>query len=389
MWCRVQRHTACPYYTKQRCAIATVGLGYRTAADILMEMSFHLCQPAVYSALSSPVTAGAGVTATIASTYALYAGALLVVEAPGSTLIEVVTVTSVTNATQFVATFANSHSAGAAVWGATFPTQQATDPLFTQAEMLQYLSRAQNEFLTAVPSFYQRFAQTVNAGVVYQNTPPTAIMIDRIAASALDYPITSMTRSANTVTLTLAVPHGLYQYATFTVANPSGNLTDTSFLGSFAVISAPTAYTLTYLQVGANATCTGGNMQSMQRLYELTQEELVQQNRNWQVSTTSTLTSWFEDRSGLYRWGTGGRPSSIFPVEILCAVRDTDTLGMLDGFLVPDVCLHGVKYLALAYVWSKDGVMQQPQLADFAMKRYAQVVMATQRYITAMKMGVK
>ena len=354
-----------------------------------MEMSFHLCQPAVYSALASPVTAGAGVTATIASTYALYAGALLVVEVPGSAFIEVVSVTSVTNATQFVATFVNSHSAGAPVWGATFPTQQATDPIFTQAEMLQYLSRAQYEFLTAVPCFYQRFTQTVTAGMVYQNTPPTAILIDRIAATAINYPITSMVRAANTVTLTLAVPHGLSKYSTFTVANPASNLTDTSFLGSFAVISAPTPTTLTYLQIGANATATGGNMQSMQRLYELTQEELVQQNRNWQMNTISTLASWFEDRAGLYRWGTGGRPSSTFPVELLCSVRDTDTLGMLDGFLAPDVCLHGVKYLALAYVWSKDGIMQQPQLADFAMKRYAQVVMATQRYITAMKMGVK
>ena len=109
-------------------------------------------------------------------------------------------------------------------------------------------------------------------------------------------------------------------------------------------------------------------------------------NRNWQTNSLSKLSNWFEDRSGLYKWGVGGRPGSNFPVELLCAVRDTDSLGLLDGFLVPDPLLGYVKYLTLAYAWSKDGVYQQPQLADFCMKRYAQGVLAAQRYIQAMKM---
>ena len=49
----------------------------------------------------------------------------------------------------------------------------------------------------------------------------------------------------------------------------------------------------------------------------------------------------------MYKWGVGGLPSSNFPVELLCAVRDTDTLSLIDGLLVPDVVAHGVKYLAL------------------------------------------
>jgi hypothetical protein len=315
----------------------------------------------------------------------MYAGAQLVVEVPGNAAQEVITISSVTNATQFVADFANNHAASAPVWGATFPTQEATDPIFTQAEMLQYLSRAQNEFLTAVPCFYQRFFQNVSMGQIYQSTPPTAILIDRIAASALYVGITSMTRTGGIVTLTAGGPTNLSQYSTFAVVNP----TDTSFAGVFAVISAPSPNVITYRQVGVDALTTGGTIQSMRRLYELTQEELVQQNRNWQVSYVGPLQSWFEDRAGLYRWGVGGKPSSGFPVELLCAVRDTDTLGLLDGFLVPDPALHGVKYLALNYCWSKDSVASQPQMAQFALKRYAQVVMATGRYIQAMKMGTK
>ena len=365
--------------------MATVGVGYRTAADLLFECSMHLCMPAVYVALSSPIAAGAGVTATVASTTYIYPGALLVVEVPGNAAQEVVTALTVPSPTTFTANFANNHLTAAPVWGATFPTQEATDPIFTQAEMLQYLSRAQNEFLTAVPCFYQRFTQNVSMGQIYQSTPPTAILIDRIAASASNIGITSMARSGGVVTLTAGGPTNLSQYNTFAVVNP----TDASFAGVFAVISAPSPNVITYRQVGADASTTGGTIQSMRRLYELTQEELVQQNRNWQVSYVGPLQSWFEDRAGLYRWGVGGKPSSNFPVELLACTRDTDTLGLLDGFLVPDVCLHGVKYLALSYAWSKDGIASQPQMAQFALKRYAQVVMATGRYIQAMKMGTK
>ncbi len=365
--------------------MALVGVGYRTAGDVLQEISMHLCQPAVYQFLASPVASGSAVTATVTSTYAMYPGALLIVELPGNAAQEVVTVLTVPTPTTFTANFANSHLAAVPVWGATFPTQQATDPIFTQSEMLSYLSRAQNEFLTAVPCFYQRFFQSVGMGLIYQSTPPTAILIDRIAASNLDMPISTLVRSGGTVTLTTPQPHGLLQYNTFAVVAP----TDASFAGVFAVASVPTPTKMTYVQAAADASTTGGFIQSMLRLYETTQQELAMANRNWQVNYVGPLQSWFEDRAGLYRWGVGGLPSSNFPVELLCAVRDSDTLGMMDGFLVPDICLHGVRYLALSYIWSKDGVSQQAQMAEFCLKRYAQVVMATQRYIQAMKMGSK
>jgi hypothetical protein len=352
-----------------------------------MECSFHLAQPAVYEGLVNPVVPGLGVTASILSTTYVYPGAQLVLEVPGNAAQEVVTVLTVPTPDTFTANFANAHAAAAPVWAPTFPTQQGTDPIFTQAEMLQYLSRAQNEFLTAVPCFYERFFQNVSPGLIYQNTPPTAILIDRIAASASNIPITSLVRSGNIVTLTTsgAAPTNLVQYNTFSIVNAA----DSSFNGVFAVISAPSADVITYLQIGTNAATTGGNIQSMRRLYEVTQEELVQQNRNWQVNSTTTLQNWFEDRAGLYKWGVGGRPATNFPVELLCAVRDTDTLGFLDGFLVPDVCIHGVKSLCCAYALSKDGVAGNPQMAEFWLKRYAQVVMATGRYIQAMKIGTK
>lgn len=359
---------------------------------MLMEVSFHLSQPAVYTALTAPISTLGVQTAAVNSTYGMYAGAQLVVELPNTPAMpgptggtEVVTVISVTDSKHFVASFTQGHNSGRPVWAPTFPTQQGTDPIFTQSEMLSYLSRAQNEFLTAVPCFYQRFFQDVAMGAIYQATPSTAILIDRIAASAIDIGITSMVRSGNIVTLAAVSPTNLVKYNTLSVVEAS----DPSFNGVFAVSSAPSANVITYRQIGANTSTTGGNIQSMLRLYEATQEELVQQDRSWQSNYSSTLQSWFEDRAGLYKWGVGGLPASTFPVELLCAVRDTDTLGFLDGFLIPDVVVHGLKYLTLNYAWQKDGVAQQPQMAEFCLKRYAQVVMATQRYIQAMKIGTK
>jgi len=373
------------------------GIGYRTACDVLMEVSYHLLQPVVFTSVVSVAVGsggfggggfgggGAGSVITVASTYAMYPGCEVVI-GWNTVNAEVVTVQTVSDSTHFTADLLNPHSPGETVLGPTFPIQVDTDPIFTQPEMLGYLARAQNEFLTAVPCYYQRFFQNVNAGILYQNTPSTTLLIDRIAASTINFPISSLSRVAGIVTLASVVPHGLSQYSTFGIANPNSDLTNTSFLGgAFAVLSAPTPTTLTYRQVGSDASAVGGNIQSMLRLYEVTQEELSMQDRYWKSNWTGALKSWFEDRTGLYRWGVGGIPSTTFPAELLCAVRDTDTLDLLDQFLVPDMCIHYVKYLALSFCYSKDGVMQSPQMADFCMKRYTQGVMATQRYINAMQ----
>lgn len=359
------------------------GWGYRIAADISMEMSFHLLQPAVYQNLPSPITAGSPVTVTVGTTAAMYPGAQLLAGPSGGSDTEIITILSVPNGTQFTANFANNHATGEPVWGATFPVQYQTDPIFTQSEILQYISRAQNEFLVAVPSFYQRFFQNVSTNLIYQNLPSTAVLVDRIAASQLDLGISTLVRSGNTVTLTAAQPHGLSQYNTFAVVGTA----DASFDGAFAVVSVPSPTTLTYIQIGANASTTGGLMQQMARLYEMTQEELTMRDRGWQVSSGS-LSSWFEDRAGLYKWGVGGKPDSNYPVELLCAIRDADVLTLLDGFMLPDVVIHGVKYLAASFAWSKDGVAQNPAMAEFCMKRYTQVMLATQRYIGAMRIAV-
>lgn len=378
--------------------MALPGIGYRTAADILMEISLHLCHPVVFTELTAAISPGQQ-SIPVTSTYAMYPGAQLLIGVTegvgygeggyggggyGSSLAELITVTSIVDAQHFIGTVVNGHALDEPVWGATFPTQWQTDPIYTQTEMLGYLSRAQNEFLTAVPAFYELFTQNVTVGSLFQSLPPNAITVERIAASDLEIPITSLSRSGNIVTLTAASPTNLSQYSTFAVASPL----DESFAGVFAVQSAPSPNVVTYQQMYPNASTTGGSIQQMRRLYEVTQMEIAQANPSW-AGSYGPGRNWFEDRAGLYKWGLGSVPNINFPVELLCAIRDNDVLTMLDQFLVPDVCLHGVKYLALNYAWSKDGIQQQPQMADFAIKRYAQVVLATQRYIAHMKMGLE
>ena len=110
--------------------MANPGIGYRTAADVLMEVSFHLAQPAVYTALTAPVTAGPAVSAAVINTYGMYPGALLVVDLPGSVATYSTNaggeITGLSAATSVTITFANSGWTNAAFCTATPSTTLAT-----------------------------------------------------------------------------------------------------------------------------------------------------------------------------------------------------------------------------------------------------------------------
>jgi len=150
------------------------GTGYRTANSIACEISFHLCQPIVYTTLTNPITASALVQpATIASTNSLYTGAQVIVDSGVN--VEVVTVVLVTSPTVFTAIFTLNHLAGIVIQSATFPLQALTDPIFTQLEILSYIARAQNEFLSQVPCVFSFIAtpQNVSIGQLYQPAPRT------------------------------------------------------------------------------------------------------------------------------------------------------------------------------------------------------------------------
>jgi hypothetical protein len=164
--------------------VANPGVGYRTVNSLLMEMSYHLLQPIVYTTLSQSTLAGLNVAAPVPTTLNMYPGAMLVVDSGVSAEIATVLSVGVGGSPPSPAFYANlnlPHSAGAMVAAATFPLQAATDPLLTQQECLAYVSRAQNQFLMDCPLYYQLTQQTVQYGQLYQSAPLNMIEMERVA----------------------------------------------------------------------------------------------------------------------------------------------------------------------------------------------------------------
>ena len=360
--------------------MANPGNGARRVNDVLIEMSQHLLCPWVNATLTAPVSSGLSQTASITTVplASLYGGALLVV-GTGATA-ETISITPSFTSNSIVSDFAFNHAIGSPVFGATFPYQHATDPVFTQTEMLGYVARAQNEFLERCPCVMALFQQAAVPGVIQQALPSTAIELNRVAASSILIPATSLTRSGGVVTAVFSEAHLQAKNGTFWIWNAP----DLSFNGVFQVVSVVSPTSLTYLQAQPDATTAGGNLLQLVRLYETTQTELTMANRAWRQGM-GMPTNWFEDRTGVYGWGLGPTPPFGIPLELLCSIRDTDTLGrMTDGFVAPDQVIPYIKYKALAYAWSKDGVFHDSQRAAYCNDRFERGVMATQRYFESM-----
>lgn len=358
--------------------MASPGTGYRTANSVGIEISNHFIEPFVDATLSAAVTVPGAQTVAVSSTLAMYPGAQIVCDT-GSPNEELITLTAVGSGT-ITAIFANTHPSGAGLLAFTFPTQQPTDPFFTQSEILGYLSRAQNEFLARVPAILSLSQQTVNFGQIFQVTPANCVEINRIAYSNPDVALVSLTRTGGVVAAVTATPHGLNVGDKFSIINTL----PATFLGAFKVspTPSPTPTTFSYAQALADdVAVTPGVVGLWSRLYERSQIELDMADPAWRLTSTQTPRSWFEDRAGNYRWGIANKPSANFPVELLCAIRDSDTLALTDGFLIPDVMLHGVKYLAMNWMWAKDGVQRNPKMATYCTQRFEAIVLATQRWI--------
>lgn len=350
----------------------------------MLELSFHLLEPWLYTIASSAVTTPGTTTIQVPNlgypVPAVFSGAQLVIDSGFNE--EIITVSAFNPAATpptITATFALPHAIGVPIVGATFPTQaQSGDPFFTQPEILSYLARAQNQFLADVPMIFALNTQTVTVGQILQPLVCDAIAINRIASSSANVLLVSLTRASNVVTAISQSPHGLIANEKFAILQAP----DPSFDGAFRLgtVLSPTSWS--YSQVAPDATTSGGGWAGLWlRLLEVSQSELSMQNPFWESQFTTSLKSWWEDRSGLYAFGLGGRPSSNFPIEVLCSIRDTDTLQLTDGFLVPDPMLHYVKYKALEYAASKDGEQRSPQLAAYCKQRYDRGVLTTRRWL--------
>jgi hypothetical protein len=357
--------------------MANPGLGFRQVFSVLAEMSRHLLQPLVFTSLLAPVAPGEQ-TALVGNTSWMFLGAGLIID-PGTANAELVIPDTLTPNVSFKATFLNSHGANARVLGITFPIQSNLDPLFTVPEVLSYLSRAQNDFLARVPSYFLLVNSTFPAGQIIQTTDCTPIMLVRVAASTRNIVSISLSRTAGVVTAITSSPHNLSVGSPFCILDPTG---DPTFAGSFQVANVLNSSAFNYFQPGQpDSSAIGGTIGLLLRLYEVTQESLSQAHPNWQNRLITSPKSWFEDRVGVYQWGIDGRAATNFPVELLYAIRDVDLLGQMDGFLCPDIAIHIIKYRALQFCFRKDGEMRNSQLAKYCEMRFDRGVMAVQRWM--------
>jgi hypothetical protein len=365
----------------------------------MAEMSYTLVEPVFNQTLASPIGPG-NVTITLnptspvpATTY-LYIGALVVVGWHAVDA-EVVAVTGVTGPNTFTGVLVNAHAQGETVFGATFPTQEATDQIFTQAEIQGYISQAQNEFLTKVPLIFELFLnQTVFNGQVYQTLPDTAIELERVSlqSTPASYNIATISRTGTLVTAVLsqAVPvtpaanqwtQGLGILVLGVSDNTYNSVNNVVFPLTF--ISAD-GLTLMWRQAGFDSSSVGGAVMVpvLTRLYESSQNQIAMQNPAWQ-SSTGIPTNWFEDRAGAYGWGVAPVPSTNFYVELLTSIRGPVFMNQLDFFLVPDIFVPYIKYEALAFAASKDGVQRSPSMSRFFQSRFDFGVMLADRFLRA------
>lgn len=178
-------------------AIPVIGAGMLRVVDRLQDASYALIQPVINEQFPANISAGSQTIpisdpAVWVPTPCFYVGAQIVCGVTGGNL-EVVTVTAVNVGVSFTATFANAHQAGEWINGATFPVRYPTDPLFTQAEMIAYISSATSDLLTDVPLAYN--IADLSVGPSQQNTALPADSLFPVRVAYDSYPLRETSQS--------------------------------------------------------------------------------------------------------------------------------------------------------------------------------------------------
>lgn len=169
------------------------GVGSLIVGDILSDVSLKLIEPLVNTSVPAPGVS-VGTATVLAWDNSLYVGAYVLVGVLGTNL-EVIQVSAVVPGTSFTATFQLAHPAGDSIYGPTFPVQSvAGDPLWTQDEMLGYLSEAVNDFLIRVPLVYAvTTAISMPPTTQFTSLPADCMMPVRVAVAG--YPLRETSQS--------------------------------------------------------------------------------------------------------------------------------------------------------------------------------------------------
>lgn len=111
--------------------------------------------------------------------------------------------------------------------------------------------------------------------------------------------------------------------------------------------------------------------QTRKPLWEEAQRNYDALTYRWESAPPGNPKFWYQDKSGYREFGIGPTvPLNAVPVETIYSQRDAVSLGILDGFLLPDPFLTYVKYGAMATMFNKDGEQRDPTRAKYCQQRF-------------------
>jgi hypothetical protein len=395
-------------------------MGVLLPINLLMDVSYSLIEDVVNTKVnpSGGAVASGIQTVTPGSMLAIYAGAQLVC-GTGSD-IEVIDVLSVTSST-FSADFANAHAPTDPLIGATFPSGQGDSiPLWTQSEMLQYLSEAQNSFLLAVQPIYTIGTQPLTMGRFIYPQPSDAIRMERVSIAELNaiQPVVLLDSTGQAWQIIVSndgTSLGAEKVAgsapTFILLGDtqSTNIWEVGVetTGQLAVLAqaVPQSVPLTLL-VSANGTvyslqvATSGTTQdlvttlssasaagyaSSVELWDETETSLDWLETNWQSQTGQSNPSyWFQDKVGVGNFGVGPPPQVGSTARIFYSQRGSPSLGFLTPYLLPDVMTPALRWRVLSLALSKDGEQRNVELSRWAAQWFDMWCIVARKYLAGM-----
>jgi hypothetical protein len=355
------------------------------ANDVLNAVSYRvLIEPVVNTTLGTVVPSAGSFTVSPPSMAGIYNGALLICGS-GATQ-EVVTVTTVTTFT-FTAVFAYPHAATDPLYGATFPTGQfGGDILFTQAEMLGYLSDALLDFTMKTWPIYNIVQSQFLTGVRAYTTPSDAIRIERISRQNTPRITTTLgtavTGGPNLQTVAPGSMAGIINGTQLIVGvNGSNqeilvaaNVTATTFQAIFLLTHAATDPVL-------------DDAPAIYRLWDVSVTNLDQLDPNWQA-TEGFPRMYYEDELNVGQYGVYPSPAVTFPSNIWYSQRPPVTLALNSSVFVPDPLVYIPYYGMLARIFRKDGELRDPQREQYAQKRYDMGVEIAVRFLEGLGAAV-
>jgi hypothetical protein len=105
-------------------------------------------------------------------------------------------------------------------------------------------------------------------------------------------------------------------------------------------------------------------------LRETSQANLDIYDYRWAQQSASAPFAYFRDKIPMQQFGIFPRQNNAVPCEIIYQQRMSETIGLGDGFLIPDPFLIYVRHRVLSFCYSKDGECRQPALARYWDSRY-------------------